>query len=59
MFHRIVCAAEKLATETLSNHKAQLQSLAEALLQRETLDKNAIDELFANPQLDSQPSTPA
>ena len=52
--HRIICQAEKLATETLVNHHSQLRLLTEALLKHETLDKNSIDELLANPEAQTQ-----
>jgi len=52
--HRIISQAEKLATETLANNKTSLNSLIDELLQRETLDKQSVDELLAKDNHESQ-----
>lgn len=43
---RIIIAAEELCSRTLADNRQQLDSLAEALLEHETLDKPAIDALL-------------
>jgi cell division protease FtsH len=45
---RIVSEAEQLAVRTLETNRATLQKLIDALLQKETLDRPALDELLAS-----------
>ncbi|MDQ6878042.1 MAG: hypothetical protein M3082_10170 [Candidatus Dormibacteraeota bacterium] len=42
---RILKDAEQAALRTLTEHRAALDALAEALLERETVDKNEVDEI--------------
>jgi len=44
--HRIIDQAEQLAFNTLKQNEAALRKLVEALLEKETLDKKAIDNLL-------------
>lgn len=42
---RILKDAEQAALRTLTEHRAALDALAEALLERETVDKTEVDEI--------------
>jgi cell division protease FtsH len=44
---RILKEAEETATRTLTEHRAALDALAQALLERETVDKSEVEELVA------------
>jgi cell division protease FtsH len=44
---RILKDAERAALHTLSEHRAALDALAQALLERETVDKSEVDEIVA------------
>jgi cell division protease FtsH len=44
---RILKEAEETATRTLTEHRAALEALAQALLERETVDRSEVDELVA------------
>jgi len=62
---RLVTLAHTEAREVLTTHRVTLVALAEALLERETLDKQQLDELFASIETTTAPdvidltSTPA
>jgi cell division protease FtsH len=46
---RMINDAERTVDETLSRHHKQLEKLAEALLERETIEGDELDALFASP----------
>lgn len=58
--HRIVSAAEQLAIETLQARRDSLQKLVDALLEKETLDRQSVDALLlVNSGTAKAPSIPA
>ena len=54
---RILKEAEKTALETLAKHRAALDALAKALVERETVEKSEVDAIVA--EAERAPLTPA
>jgi cell division protease FtsH len=54
---RILKEAEKTALETLAGHRAALDALAKALVERETVEKSEVDAIVA--EAEKAPLTPA
>ena len=54
----LVLNAYKQARDLLTAHRAQLQALAQALLEKETLDSHEIDRILASFQKPAEPPEP-